>query len=274
MGELNRYLTESATEFNERYQKKYGSSRLDRFQGQEQKTLKSIPTRGYEFGEWKKAKLHDDCHIQHRYNFYSAPYRHRGKELDVRITASNIEIFFNQERVAIHSRRPDSHRGNYCTNKRHLPERLRAMEELTVARQINEAAKVGPCTEKVIATLLTAVSHPHMFLRRTMGILRLKSRYGAVKLERSCEVLIQHGFSKPRVKEVERMIKSPNLDRQPRALPIVRKPNPHLRGQMSFKTEGENQYGSIKPDGSVSEGVIAERSSGDLESQAPGSLGQ
>lgn len=258
IGELNRYLESVANDFNERYQKKYGSSRRDRFEDQERVTLKSLPAHGYEAGEWRKAKLHDDCHIQFKYNYYSAPYQHRGKELDVRVTLLSVEIFYQQERIAIHSRRPDKQRGNYSTDKSHLPKRLQAMEELTVSRQIAEARKFGPNTEKIITNLLTEVSHPHMFLRRTMGILRLKSSYGASSLERACEVLLQHGSGKPRVRDVEKMMKSPNLENRPKALPIERKNNPHLRGQMSFTTEGDNNYGSNKSDGSISDGAIAQ----------------
>jgi transposase len=267
VGELNRYLEEAANEFNQRYQKKYGSSRRDRFEDQERKTLKPLPAHSYEAGEWRKAKLHDDCHIQFKYNYYSAPYQHRGKELDVRITVAHVEIFYQQERIAIHSRRPDSQRGNYSTDKKHLPERFQAMEEMTVSRQIMEARKLGPNTEKIVTNLLTDVSHPLMFLRRTMGILRLKSSYGASRLERSCEVLIQHGSLKPRVKDIEKMLKSPNLENKPKAIPIERKQNPHLRGQMSFTTEGENNYASVESDGSVSDGVISKRNPGEFKSQ-------
>jgi hypothetical protein len=116
---------------------------------------------------------------------------------------------------------------------------------------------VGAHTGKIIETLLTKSSHPLMYLRRTMGILRLKSRHSASKLERACEVLLNHGVTKPRVKEVERMINSPNLENRPVALPIERKPNPHLRGQMSFTTEGENRYESCtESDGSVFNGTL------------------
>jgi len=242
LGELNRFLEDLASEFNDRYQKKYGSSRQDRFQDIERKSLKPLPSRDYESGEWRKAKLHDDCHIQYKYNFYSAPFQHRGKELDVRVTPSHVEIFYQQSRIAIHRRRPDHQRGNYSTESAHLPLKHQALEELTVARQIQEAQRVGPSTEQIVTTLLTEVSHPLMFLRRTMGILRLKSRHGAAKLERACEVLLQHRSTKPRVKDVEKMIKSPHLDPRPKAISVDRKTNPHLRGQMSFKTEGENEY--------------------------------
>lgn len=259
LGDLNRFLLESADKFNERYQRKYGSSRRERFEQYEKTTLKPLPMKTYESGEWNKAKLHEDCHIQHKYNYYSAPYQHRGKELDVRVTLSHVEIFFQQERIAIHQRRPDSQRGNYCTDKAHLPEKFQAMEEITVSRQIREAKKIGSHTEKIITTLLTEVSHPLMFLRRTMGILRLKGRYGADKLERSCEVLLGHGRTKPTVKDIERMIASPNLDSKPKALPIERKPNPHLRGQMSFTTEGENSYEpAIESNRSISDGTVTE----------------
>jgi len=258
LGELNRFLLECADEFNDRYQRKYGSSRRERFDQHERATLKPLPLTTYESGEWKKAKLHEDCHIQYKYNFYSAPYQHRGKDLDVRATLTHIEIFYQQERIAIHLRRPDTQRGNYCTDKSHLPEKFQAMEEMSVSRQIREAKKIGPHTGQVITTLLTEVSHPLMFLRRTMGILRLKGRYGADKLERSCEILLNHGRTKPSVKDVERMIASPNLDNRPKALPIERKRNPHLRGQMSFTTEGVNNYEpTTEPDRSISDGTIA-----------------
>lgn len=257
IGELNRFLTAAADEFNSRQQRQYGSSRRERFEAQERVTLRPLPATTYETGEWKTAKVHDDCHIQHKYNYYSAPYQHRGKELDVRVTFTHVEIFYQQERIAIHQRRPDSQRGNYCTDKSHLPEKFQAMEELTVCRQIREATKIGPNTAKVVTTLLTEVSHPLMFLRRTMGILRLKGRHGAVKLERACEVLISHGYLKPKVRDVERMINSPNLEQRPKGLPIDRKPNPHLRGQLSFTTEGDNNYElSTESDRAISDGTV------------------
>jgi hypothetical protein len=126
-----------------------------------------------------------------------------------------------------------------------------------VSRQIREAEKIGPHVGQIITILLTEVSHPLMFLRRTMGILRLKGRYGAAKLDRACEVLIMHGRTKPKVKDVERMLLSPNLDNKPIAVPIERKPNPHLHGQVSFTTEGENIYESVTQfNGSISDRAI------------------
>ncbi|MBF0316515.1 MAG: IS21 family transposase [Oligoflexia bacterium] len=250
LGELNRYLREMANVFNDHYQRRYGSSRRERFEAIERITLKPLPLMGYELGEWKKARLHEDCHIQYKYNFYSAPYQLRGRELDVRVTSTHIEIFHEQSRVAIHAKKPLVQRGTYSTIKEHLPERLQALEDLSIKRQIYNAKLIGNCTGKIIENLLEDTTHPLRFLRRTMGILRFKGRYGADKLERACELLLRHGRTKPAVKEVEAMIKSPNLENTPRELEkiITRKANPHLRGQRSFTLQGENDYGPTDED--------------------------
>lgn len=243
LGELNRYLKEMADIFNGHYQKKYGSSRIERFNNFERSTLRPLPLTTYELGEWKKAILHEDSHIQHKYNFYSAPFYLRGKDLDVRITMTHVEIFYQRERVALHQKRPEHQRGNYSTEKSHLPKKLQAMEEVSVNRLLSDAKKIGIFVEKIISNLLLETNHPLMFLRRSMGILRLKGKCGAEKLDRACELLIRHGRCRPSVKEVERMTKGPNLDNRPILLSTVeRKSNPHLRGQMSFTSEGENKY--------------------------------
>jgi transposase len=247
LGELNRYLREMADVFNGHYQRRYGSSRRERFLASERSTLKPLPLIEYELGEWKKARLHEDCHIQHKYNFYSAPYHLRGRELDVRVTSTHIEIFYEQSRIAIHAKRPSIQRGNYSTIKEHLPEKLQAQEDLCIKRQIHIAKLIGKSTTEIIENLLVVNPHPLRYLRRTMGILRFKGRYGADKLERACELLLRHRQSRPTVKDVEAMIKSPNLENRPIEIEniIKRKTNPHLRGQKTFTLQGENDYGAI-----------------------------
>lgn len=244
LGELNRFLETEANVFNSRFQRKYGSSRRERFNLQEKSMLKSLPLQAYETGEWRKAKLHEDGHIQLKYNFYSAPFQHRGKELDVRCTLNHVEIFFQQERIALHARRPDHQRGLYSTHKEHLPQKFQAMEEISILRQIAEAKKIGPNVEKIIRETLTESTHPFMYLRRSMGILRLKGRFGSIKLDRACEVLVKLGCTKPKVRDIERMLQNRMLEDKPQIVNTERKPNPHLHGQLSFKTEGENIYES------------------------------
>jgi hypothetical protein len=52
----------------------------------ERSTLKPLPAKSYEFGEWRKAKVHPDYHIEVARAYYSVPYRLIGERVDVRLT--------------------------------------------------------------------------------------------------------------------------------------------------------------------------------------------
>lgn len=84
--EINAELEELLITFNNRVQKKYGLSRRQRFEQFEKEKLKPLPVKQYDFGSWKRAKVHPDCHIQVNHNFYSVPYKYRFEELSVRIS--------------------------------------------------------------------------------------------------------------------------------------------------------------------------------------------
>jgi transposase len=237
--EVNHFLLEMCDEFNNRRQKKYGSSRRERFEKGERAKLKAIPKALYEIAEWQKAKLHADCHLQVKWNFYSAPYGLRGKELDVRVSPSFVEVFHCLDRVAIHRRFPDNQRGKYRTDNSHLPKAHQAMQEYTPQSVLEEARKIGPETFAIIDRLITKSRHPLLFLRRSQGIVRLKSRLGAENLERASKTINVLGIKFPRLAEIQDIAKSPV---QPALQKIERKENPYLRGQMSWSQNQEETH--------------------------------
>ncbi len=237
LGELNKFLLGLLNEFNERIQRKYGSSRCDKFLRGEKEALRALPPNSYEFGEWKKAKLHPDSHIQHKYNFYSAPFALRGKELEVRISKSHLEIFHSLERVSLHAIASSSSRGRYLTNDDHLPPHHVAMKEMSPNKIMSDATEVGAATEKVITNLITKARHPLMHLRRCQGILRLKQRYSKKSLEHACKVIVQLDIEMPRLRDIEGIVKNNLKETNSSNLPIQRGHNPNLRGQQSWLPE-------------------------------------
>jgi transposase len=237
--EVNRFLFEMCDEFNNRQQKKYGSSRRERFNAAEKEKLKALPTELYEMATWQKAKLHPDCHVQVKWNFYSAPYRLRPQELDVRVSKSFVEIFHRLERVAVHSRFPDNQRGRYQTDKNHLPPAHQAVQEYTPQKVLEDAKGVGQETFNLVERIITKSRHPLLFLRRSLGIVRLKSRVGAENLERACRTINQFGISFPRLDEIEDIAKAPA---PPAPKPIRRGENPYLRGQMAWSLNQEENH--------------------------------
>lgn len=237
LGELNKFLTELCNDFNQRVQRKYGASRLDRFIQNEKSLLLELPKTRYEFAQWKKAKLHPDCHAQIKNNYYSAPYELRGRELDVRITGSFIEIFYKLKRVALHKVVPTQlYKGHYVTDKSHLPKAHQAMLEATPQRILEDSLLVGPETRKIVDRLLNGSMHPLMYLRRCQGILRLSKRHGNQRLEKASSFLNSLQSQKPKLKDFEQLLENKEFETQTNKLePITRNPNPLLRGQKTWR---------------------------------------
>jgi hypothetical protein len=238
LAELNRFIRELLAIFNSRIQKKYGHSRQQKFERGEKEKLLELPATAYDVGEWKKLKLHPDCHVQCGYNFYSAPYTLRSKELDVRVTPNFVEIFHQLERVALHLAASPNHRGRYVTKDAHLPPAHLAMKEFTPTKALSDAANIGTAAATIVDRLLTNARHPLLYLRRIQGILRLSTRHSPAALESACQVLVNLGVQTPRLDDVEGIIKNRSKDTtRPDAAEIKRGPNPNLRGQKTWSTE-------------------------------------
>jgi transposase len=110
--------------------------------------------RAYEFGEWKKAKVHPDYHIEVNRAYYSVPYRFIGSQVDVRLTANTVEIFHRGKPIAAHPRATE--RGKRATHEAHRPERHVAIIE----RSLERAAAIGPATVEVLRQQAAHRKHP------------------------------------------------------------------------------------------------------------------
>ena len=229
LSDLNRCLHEYLVIFNDRVQRKYGLSRNARFQMAEKDLLKSLPDQSFEYAEWKKAKVHPDCHVQVAWNFYSVPYRLRGKDLDVRITRSFVEIFSGLDRIALHKHMHRSQRGRYSTDLTHLPESHLALKEYIPSKVIEDAGNIGKETLHLISRLINESKHPYLYLRRAQGIVRLKSKYNSEKVENASRIFNQFGDWLPRLRDFENMVKAP-LPAEAIKEGVIRGSNPNLRG--------------------------------------------
>jgi hypothetical protein len=237
--ELNKFLHEKLDQFNKRMQRKYGYSRREKYLSSESSELLPIPIDAYDLAEWKKLKVHPDCHVQLSFNFYSVPFKHRGKEVSVRVNASIVQIFLGLECIATHHPFQERLRGRYSTTKAHLPESHAAILEATPQFIIEQAEKIGPSTHKIIVAILNSGRHPLQYLRRAQGILRLGGkRYGKNALELACKCLADKDFLLPRTHDLETIMKSAIVQVEPPKM--MRNENPNLRGQKTWSKENLN----------------------------------
>ncbi|MGH2874467.1 MAG: Mu transposase domain-containing protein, partial [Solirubrobacteraceae bacterium] len=191
----------------------------------------------YVFGEWRRARVHIDYHVEVEHNYYSAPYQLIGEVLDVRLAAMTVEVFHRGQRVASHPRLLG--KGNYHTEGAHRPAAQRAYLDWSPERFVNWATTVGPRTAEFVAVLMSEKQHPEQGYRSCLGVMRLAKTYPHERVEAAAARALRlrvHTF---------RSLKSildRGLDRQPMesepetALEVPSHPN--VRGAAYF-TEGE-----------------------------------
>ena len=104
LAELNRAIREKLEQFNRRlFQKKEGG-RLDLFLEDEKPLLSPLPATRFELSDWKTATVQFNYHISVDGMLYSVPYEYIKKKVDVKVTDTTIEIFYNHNRIASHRR--------------------------------------------------------------------------------------------------------------------------------------------------------------------------
>ena len=185
LGELNRTVAALVERLNTRPFKKIDGNRRSRFEQFEKATLKPLPTKAYEFGEWRKAKVHPDYHIEVARAYYSVPYRLIGERVDVRLTAHSVEVFHSGEKVAAHPRAKS--RAQRLTRRVHRPEKHIAVIDQHLDRVLERALAIGPATFGVVQAQAAGHKHPEETLRGAQGILRLAIDFTPAQLEAACE---------------------------------------------------------------------------------------
>ncbi len=186
---------------NERPFQKIPGSRQSLFEELDRPALRPLPARPYEFARWVEARVNVDYHVQVGGCFYSVHYTLARKEVEVRVSATGVEVFHKSKRRAAHARA--SEKGSWTTADAHMPAAHRAHRDWTPSRLIAEARKTGPKTGEFVEKLLEKRPHPEQGYRSCMGLLQLKRAYAAERLEAACRVALKIGtISRRSVKSI------------------------------------------------------------------------
>jgi len=178
-------------ELNDRPFQKMPGSRKSLFESLDRPELKPLPAHLYEYAEWSKARVNIDYHIEVNRHYYSVPYKHIRRQVDVRLAAKTLEIFYRGERIASHVRSYEE--GSHTTLMEHMPKSHREYLGLSPERLQQWGEKIGFFTAQVVIKLVERCSHPIQASRSSLGVLRLSKEFGEARLEKACEraLLIQ-----------------------------------------------------------------------------------
>ena len=131
------------------------------------------------------------------------------EQVEVRFTATTIEVLFKNRRVATHAR--SYQRGAYTTLAEHMPKAHQKYLEWTPSRIMDWAGKNGPNTRNLATCIMDNRKHPEQGFRSCLGIMRLVKQYSSERVEVACtRALFLKAYS---YKSVESILKT-NMDKQ------------------------------------------------------------
>jgi transposase len=184
LAELNRAIRELADNLNDRPMRGWGTTRRALFEQLDRPALQSLPPTSYEYADWKRCRVNLDYHIEIAKHFYSVPFRLLRQEVEARITAKTVEIFHRGKLVATHLRSLRPYRPSTVAD--HMPSSHRRYRDWTHERIQREAAAIGGDTAALVEIVLRSRPHPEQGFRSCIGILGLRKRYGAERLDAAC----------------------------------------------------------------------------------------
>lgn len=157
---------------------------LQQFSSIEQVLLKPLPEHPPEIVTWRKVKLHGDCHIQFQKCRYSAPFSLVGKTLWLCAAIATVCIY-NESNVLV-----ASHARMYSPGKRrtvddHLPPNAVAFKSHDVQWCLEQSIQIGVYCHATLTALFNDKVLDN--LRCAQGIVSLKNKYGALRLNEACK---------------------------------------------------------------------------------------
>lgn len=209
---LEARIQELLHDLNSRPMKRMGgASRRDLFEQYERAALRPLPAERHVVSEWLRATVELDYHVRLDDHHYSVPYVLCREEVEVRLTATTVEVFHRGTRVASHARSHE--RYGKTTSEEHMPPSHRA--HCNAEGDVVEWSRsVGPMCAAMVERILNANPYRDAAVRSALGLRSLAKQYGDERTERACGTALRFGASSYR--PVERMLK---LGRE--AMPIA-----------------------------------------------------
>jgi transposase len=212
LDELNAAIAELLERLNTRPLSKTDGTRRGLFETVDRSAMKPLPARRYELGEWKfDLGVPPDYMVAFDERPYTVPVALVSRRVDLRATATTIEIFHDQKRVASHIRSYGP-KGRPTIAPEHRPRSHEEYGAWPPERFVRWAQTIGPNVGALIDAMLNNDRHPELRYRSCLGVLRLAKSYGNDRADAACRRAIAVGS--PNYRSVAGILKH-RLDRVP-----------------------------------------------------------
>ncbi len=185
--ELNEAIWEELERYNSKPMQKLNISRRDLFNDIEKSELKPLPVEKYQVRYFKRLKVQPDYYVylNEDKHYYSVPYQYRGRKADIVYTDTNIEVYLDNIRVALHKR--SSEINKYTTIGYHMPPQHKWLDDWNPETIIKWATQKGESVKSIIEIILNEKEHPEQGYKVCVGIIGLADKYGGdIRLDNAC----------------------------------------------------------------------------------------
>ena len=183
LSDLNAAIAELLKELNERPFQKLPGSRWSQFEAIDKPALRPLPTRAYEYTEFRRTRIGMDGRFNVDGTPYNAPYTLSGKVVDLRITHSTVEVMYEYVRVASHVRNEGT---TPVINPQYISPANRHFGLWSPEESLDWSASIGLNVKSLLQTLLTASKAKEQGYRTTRALKQLHAKFGSERLESAC----------------------------------------------------------------------------------------
>lgn len=167
-------------------------SRRDQFEEIERDCLGALNPIRFELKERHRATVQKNGYIRLEKHYYSVPWQHIGKKVNILYTASTVDIYLKYDKIASH---PRSYRPfGYTHNPEHLASSQKIITDWNPEKFLSHAASIHKDVENYIRQVIEAKSHPEQAYKSCRGILSFVSKVGTKRLINACRWASSYGL--------------------------------------------------------------------------------
>ena len=163
--------------------------------------------------------------------------------VSVRVTRDAVEVFFHENRVAVHPR-DRQRRHDPIMVRSHMPENHRQYLKYTKDDFQSWASTVGPHTEKVVRFFLESGRAPEQGFKSCVTLKKYADRYKKERIEEACRQILTFS-GEPSIRGVSVLLKSPVVGtaavKSTSSSRPVRRSRGITRGADQFREGGDEQ---------------------------------
>lgn len=230
--ELNRTLAVRLCALNQRVMHSYGLSRQALFEQVDKPALRPLPVQAFVLGQWKRAKVNLDYHIEVEGHYYSVPYHLVHCPVEVKVSEKLVEVFHEHQRMACHQRSRVRYR--HTTLPAHMPPEHWAYKSQSKDGFLSWAERIGTQTKAQVQAIFESKAHEEQAFRTLKGLQRLAGQYGKDRFEAACHtanVLDMVGLKRLRSLLEHRLEQEPVCAQPPSTAPLE---HANLRGAQYY----------------------------------------